>query len=923
MIRYHHWKKIFCLILALIFLGAQSRLLYGYLEIQQFLCEYGINFFNQGKYDEALLEFRKALLVQPNYELALRYIQIIEGTSASKKYTGQKIEPSPEALPAGRLNKDDLIAQELDRFDKKAAQTGVVPAPEVLPQAGKKGVPAVLDLDEYLMNIDQPIELPERESIILAGRNIRKFLVTHPEIIAVEKRGLDELIITARNIGYTDLHVWDDRGRSTLGILGVFPRIVEEGALLRDIEKAGNFKLRYTLDWSTFETGSNVKNFRRSSYYLRHGMGLEGATPYGRFDSFTVLSRFKTESDFTYYTAGITDGVLGRLKGWSLRGFDFSPPISNLAFQSVALRGVQLRSPAFHNKLDYTVFSGRERGGVIGALSSDSESRQDSFLEGVNLNYSPIKNQNYKLTLLHGYGSDRLGTLNPFAYDFIGSLNFNPCDFSYEISSNSERFAHLFKTTLRQPKLNLSAEFRDIDRNFTTIRGTASRQGEIGTLLNLNYAPTGRLGIQSSLDVYRDSLNPALDNDTRLNEDFMWDANYQLDEQTYLRLDYSLQNQLGRVAQFRYQSFGSGVYKKFQFIKLIDSRLSYQHQENENFSSPTSDYINEKIVAGVRLKLLGDLYYYFNKEINWFEERFNGIHTMPHAYETGLDWTSPVGLSPLSGTFRLSFRDEENTVSNLSFFSGEDFLETYLELAYRPHEGMELFSSCRFRNIWSENPRVNARMEAAFNAGMRYLWDTGMRWEAIGAIEGYVFDDYNLNGIKDAYEPGMPGVKLRLGKGKSMTTDASGYYKFPKVKARKAEVSLDTATIAPGYLLTSGQTQQIKLAHGQLSRVDFGLTIRSEISGIVFEDINGDGKLSQKEPGIKGVAVALEDGTKTAADDLGRYFFRKAKSGTRRLTLDVNSLPASYLPAVSVYKEIELSEGTSFKYDIPLKRIEK
>lgn len=922
MSRCHYWKKIFCLILAMIFLGAQSHPLYGYLEIQQFLCEYGISFFSQGKYDEALHEFRKALLVQPNYEPALRYIQIIEETGSPKAYPGQKMEPLKELFPGSRLKKGDIIAQELDRFEDKAPKPGISAVPQVLPLAGKKGMPAVLSLDEYVMNITQPLELPEGESIILAGRNIRKFLVTHPEIITVERRGPDELIVTASNIGYADLHIWDDRERLTVGIFGVFPRLAEEEELLRDIEKAGNFKLRYTLDWSTFETGSNVKNFRRGSYHLRHGMGLEGATPYGRFDSFAVLSRFKTNSDFTYYTAGITDGALGRFKGWSLRGFDFYPQISNLAFQSVALRGVQFRSPALHNKLDYTVFTGRERGGVIGALSTDSDN-QKSFLEGVNLSYSPLKNQNYKLTFMHGYGSDRMDTLNPFAYDFIGSLNFNPCDFSYEVASNSERFAHLFKTTLRKPKLNLSAELRDIDRNFTTIRGTASRQGEIGGLLNLNYAPTKELGIQSSLDVYRDSLNPALDNDTRLNEDFRWDANYRLDEQTYLRFDYSLQNQLGRIAQFRYQSFGPGINKKFQFIKLIDSRLSYQHQENENFSSPTSDYINEKIVAGVRFKLLGDLYYYFNKEVNWFEERFNGIHTNPHAYETGLDWTSPVGLSPLSGTFRLSFRDEENAVSNLSFLSGEDFLETYLELSYRPHEGMEMFGSCRFRNVWAENPRVNARMEATFNAGMRWLWDTGARWEAIGAIEGYVFNDYNLNGLKDTYEPGMSGVKLWLGKEKSITADASGYYKFSKVKARKAAVSVDTATIAPGYLLTSGQTQEIKLAHGQLSRVDFGLTIRSEISGIVFEDINADGKLSPKEPGIKGVIVALEDGTKAVTDHLGRYSFRKAKSGTRRLTLDVNSLPALFLPVVSVYKEIELSDGTSFKYDIPLKRIEK
>lgn len=920
-------KKILCFSLVFILLGVQGYPLYGYSEIPQYLYEYGRQLFQAGMYAEALFEFRKALLIESDYAPALRYIRLLEEIKTGSREEAEGIKlpfepaPAPGVSAQSRLEKEAIISRELERFEKKISPAASEAA--AIPKAKKKGLPAVLGIDEYVRDIAQPLEIPEGESLILRGRNIRKFLVTQSEIITVERKGPDELLVTGKDIGYVSLHIWDDKGRRTVEFLGVFPRLIGEEELLRDMEKAGNFKLRYTLDWSTFETGSNVENFRRSSYFLKQGMGLEGDTPYGKFDSFAVLSRFRKSADLTYYTMGLTGGQLGRFKGFSLRGFDFNPPFSNLAFSGAALRGIQLKSPVSNNKLDYTVFSGRERGGVIGAVSADSAKEQDSFIEGVNLNYSPLKNQSYKLTFLHGYGSDRLSALNPFAYDFIGSLNFKPINFVYEIANDTERFAHLFKTTLRQPKFNLSAEFRDIDKNFTTIRGTASRQGEIGTLLNLNYAPTQKLGIQSSLDIYRDSLNPARDNDTRLNEDFNWDANYQLEPQTYLRLSYALQNQLGRLTQFRYQSFGSGIYRKFKFIKDIDTYFNYYHQENNNFSSPASDYLNEKITLGLRFRLLGDLYYYFNKDINWFEERFNGAHTTPHAYETGLDWSSPVGLRPLTGVFRFSFRDEEDTVSNLSFFSGEDYIENYLELAYRPREGIELYGSCRFRNIWAENPRVNARMEATFNAGMRYLWDTGIRWEAIGAIEGYVFNDYNQNGLKEAYEPGIPEIKLWLGKAKFIITDSSGYYKFSKVKARKASVSIDTKTVPPGYILTFGPTQEVKMAHGQLSRVDFGLTNRSEISGVIFEDIDGNGKIGQKEPGVKGVIITLEDGTKAVSDDSGRYFFRKAEAGKHKVTLEINSLPAAYLPAVSIYKEIELGEGVSFKYDIPLKKAEK
>ena len=104
---------------------------------------------------------------------------------------------------------------------------------------------------------------------------------------------------------------------------------------------------------------------------------------------------------------------------------------------------------------------------------------------------------------------------------------------------------------------------------------------------------------------------------------------------------------------------------------------------------------------------------------------------------------------------------------------------------------------------------------------------------------------------------------------------------------------------------------------------DVFITNHSEISGIVFEDIDGNGKVGQKESGVKGVIITLEDGTKAVTDDSGRYFFRKAEAGKHMVTLDINSLPAAYFPAVPLYKEIELGEGMSFKYDIPLKKAEK
>jgi hypothetical protein len=943
-------KRTISLFLVIAFISVQQYPLYAYSAIPQFLCEYATQLYQQGRYDEALYEFNKVLLIQEDYAPALQYIDLIERIKKGEALSPEKAKaaavkktqmPKPPlkavSSPASLITtkeqkkKEALIKKELAQFEKTTGPSlpSAPKAAQITPKEVEKKEllgPTLLTLDEYLKGALRSLEVPQGRGVILSGRNIQRFLVTEPEVIAVEQRSADELLISGKGVGVSELHIWDDRGRSTLEILGVLPppeRETYEEVKLREIEKAGNFKLSYALDWSSFESGRRVETFNRISHSLSHSFGIRGDTPYGALDTYTTLRRFKTSSEFTYYTAGLTNGQIGPLKGFDVRVFDFYPGIStNLATANVSLRGIRFKTSMFDNKLDCIVYHGRESGGQN--ISPDIFRKNDLFLEGINLNFSPTKKQNYKLNVAHGWGRDRQANLNSLAYDLTSTWRLNDrWGFGYEIAHNTERFAHILKMTYDQANLVASATFRDIDKNFTNVRGNVGQQGEKGGLFDLSYSPTERLGIRGSLDVYRDTLNPALDNDTRLNEDFRWSANYQINPLTYATLSYNLQNQLGRITQFRYQNAGIGITHKFRLLRDINTYLNYYHQENKNFSSPLSDYINDKLTAGLRFSLIKDVYYFFNKEWNWFEQRSFGSRTMPRAYETGIEWYGRFGdTSPFSGNFRFSYRDEEDTISNIGFFSGEDYIENNMELTYRPAADKEIFGSSRFRNIWADNPKVRKRMEVTFIAGMRYYWDTGIKWESIGAIEGYVFNDVNQNGLKESNEEGLSGIRLWYGKAKSTETNSAGYYRFNRVKARQAAVSIDTKTIPAGYLLLSPVTQEVKLSHGQVVKVHFGATNRSEITGIVFEDVDDDGEFGPADKPIKDAVLVLGDGTKATTQATGRYSF-SVEVGKHMVTLDLESLNVKYVPAVPIYKDFQVTEGLSFKHNIPLKKTGK
>jgi hypothetical protein len=109
---------------------------------------------------------------------------------------------------------------------------------------------------------------------------------------------------------------------------------------------------------------------------------------------------------------------------------------------------------------------------------------------------------------------------------------------------------------------------------------------------------------------------------------------------------------------------------------------------------------------------------------------------------------------------------------------------------------------------------------------------------------------------------------------------------------------------------------------GRTERVYFGITSRSEITGTVFEDIDGNGQLGSRDKGVGGVVLVLEDGRKVITDNFGRYFIRNAAIGKHTLTLDLNSLPTKYIPSVPIFKDIEVFEGVSFIYNIPVKKTE-
>jgi hypothetical protein len=198
-------------------------------------------------------------------------------------------------------------------------------------------------------------------------------------------------------------------------------------------------------------------------------------------------------------------------------------------------------------------------------------------------------------------------------------------------------------------------------------------------------------------------------------------------------------------------------------------------------------------------------------------------------------------------------------------------------------------------------------------------WYTGFSTNTAKASLGdRVWEDNNFNGVQDAGEAGIAGVKLTLkGAGTDgvfgtaddtsavTTTSATGNYEFNNLTAGKYQVVVGSTT---GYTVTkqnqgsndaidsdidaSGASAVITLAAGEHNlTVDAGLYRKASVGDKVWEDWNHNWVQDAGEGGIGGIKVSLLSATgtvlaTTTTNANGNYLFSNLDPGSYLLQFD-------------------------------------
>ncbi len=177
-------------------------------------------------------------------------------------------------------------------------------------------------------------------------------------------------------------------------------------------------------------------------------------------------------------------------------------------------------------------------------------------------------------------------------------------------------------------------------------------------------------------------------------------------------------------------------------------------------------------------------------------------------------------------------------------------------------------------------------------------------------VEGYIFIDEDGNSARDPGEPGVSGVFLQIGE-VTVRSDGekTGFYRFPPLWPGRYLLTIRRvpAELAPAVALPI----ELELEAGEVLKLDIPLARAAAILGVVFKDLNRDGRREEGEPGLPRVRLILSDAelVDTYTDSQGEFVFTALLPGRYSLSLDPATLPARYEPTTPTRLELFLQPG--------------
>lgn len=236
-----------------------------------------------------------------------------------------------------------------------------------------------------------------------------------------------------------------------------------------------------------------------------------------------------------------------------------------------------------------------------------------------------------------------------------------------------------------------------------------------------------------------------------------------------------------------------------------------------------------------------------------------------------------------------------------------------LRLSASPTPALQV--QAELRQTFGKRPDTTVQVGVGVGVGSG-MWNALTSWFTTSSVDGVVFVDQNGNGRYDRGERGLAGVRIGLGDGRSVVTDADGKYRLTGLKRGTHTVAIDRSALTSDLRLASASQVAVTVPGGP-REVSFAFAGAGAIHGVVFNDVALRGRFHGTEPGVAADLVLEGPGGRRTLSVAGSFSVGGLAPGRYRIAVDPLSLPPAYVvdtPEV----EIELGPGQVLTAQFPV-----
>ena len=202
------------------------------------------------------------------------------------------------------------------------------------------------------------------------------------------------------------------------------------------------------------------------------------------------------------------------------------------------------------------------------------------------------------------------------------------------------------------------------------------------------------------------------------------------------------------------------------------------------------------------------------------------------------------------------------------------------------------------------------RAERAINGSLAEL-------NSYGVVSGRVYQDVNLNG---RFDPGIDqpqaNAQVRVDGSRYVVSDVNGNYRIESIARGEHTVYLDLLSVRADLTLLDNTQQLVALDSGRDVMVDFRVVRTGRITGIVWLDVNNNGRLDEAEQPLADVRVVTGSGRDTLTDEKGYFIIGDLPPGEHIVLLDEKTIPERTQSAGSQTVKVTAGSETATTFPV-------